>query len=141
MHSSEFSPSGSVKSQCIYPLNPLDGVDANYWCFTRKINCTNNCIKLCGVEISLELIPRLPFLDQQKRLASVQIREEPHREAAWHNPCRLKHRSERAQQRGPHYVRHDDFQGKHDQSDFFRSKPAVYRLLRKKRATRNVMTA
>jgi len=79
-----------VKRQCIHTLLPLDGVNANHRCFAGEFDRPDNRIELGNIEITLELIARFPFFNEQKRFSFIKVRKETGRETTRRHPCRLK---------------------------------------------------
>ena len=64
---------GAMQRQRVYALLPLDRVNANYGCLAGKFDRSYNRIELCGIEISLELIARFPFFNQQQPFTLIEV--------------------------------------------------------------------
>ena len=79
-----------MKRQCIHALLPIDRVNANHRCFARELDRPDNCIELYAIEIALELISRLPFFDQYKCLAFIEVSIETDRKTTRRYSRRLK---------------------------------------------------
>jgi len=104
-----------MKRQHVDALFPLDGVDPHDGSLTRELDRSNERVELCRIEISFELLARIPFLDQNQGSAPVEIGEETRRAATWRDSRRFEDGSERTQQCGSHPVRRHDLQRKNDQ--------------------------
>ena len=87
-----------MKRQGVYALLSLDRVNPNHRRLAGKLDGRDDRVQLGHIEISFELLARLPIFDQQQRLASVDIRVETRVQAARSNPGWSEHRAEGAQQ-------------------------------------------
>jgi len=77
-----------MKRQGLDPLLPTDYVNANHWRFTRKLDGCDDRIQLGHVEVEFKFFTRFPFLHEQQRLMSIEVRIEARIQAARCNPRR-----------------------------------------------------
>ena len=54
-----------MKRQSVHALFPFNRIDANHRRLAGKLDGCDDRIDLGSVEIAIELLPRLPFFDQQ----------------------------------------------------------------------------
>jgi len=64
---------GPMQRQRVYALLPLNRVNANYGCLAGEFDRSYDRIELCGIEISLELIARFPFLNEQEPFTFIEV--------------------------------------------------------------------
>ena len=64
---------GPMQRQRVYALLPLDRVNANYRCLAGEFDRSYDRIELCGIEISLELIARFPFFNEQQPFSFIEV--------------------------------------------------------------------
>ena len=64
---------GPMERQSVHAFLPLDRVNANYGCFAGEFDRAYNCIELCGIEISLELLTQFPFFNEQQCFALIEV--------------------------------------------------------------------
>mgnify|MGYP007031379486 CR=1 FL=1 len=104
-----------MNRQHVDALFPLDGINSHDGSFARELDSSDESAELCRIEISFELLARIPFLNQNQGSPPIKIGEEAHRATPRRDPRRFEDRSKRTQQCGSHPVRRHDLQRKYDQ--------------------------
>jgi hypothetical protein len=94
-----------MKRQGVHTLFSLHRVNANHRSLAGKLDCRDDRAKLCHIEVTLELLSRLPFFDEQQGLAPVEIRVKTSVLAAGRNPRGAEDGAESAQQRCSLFIR------------------------------------
>jgi hypothetical protein len=79
-----------MKCQRVDAFLPLDRVKVNHRRFAGEFDRPDNRVKLCGIEIALELIARFPFFNEHESFSFIEVRVETDRETASRYPRRLK---------------------------------------------------
>ena len=87
----------SIRRQAVHAFPPLHRVDANDGRLAGELDCRNDRIELGGVEIALELLARILIFDEQKGLASVEIRIQAGLQTAGRDSRWAEHGRKRAQ--------------------------------------------
>ena len=107
-----------MKRQGVDTLLPLDCVNTHHRRFARELDCGDNRIELGHIEISLEMLTRLPFFDQQQSLTSVEIRIETSIQAARRDPRWTEHGAKNAQQSCSSLIGNHDLHREYDQGSY-----------------------
>ena len=86
-----------ARREDVHALRSFDRVEAHYGGLAAEFDCRNDRIQFGGVEIALELLARIPIFDEQKGLASVEIRIQAGLQTAGRDSRWAEHGRKRAQ--------------------------------------------
>jgi hypothetical protein len=86
-----------MKRQSVHTLFPFNGVHTNHWCFDGKLDRRYNRVELGHIKIAIELLARLPVLNEHQVLSVVQIHIEARIQTSRRNPRWPKDRPKCAQ--------------------------------------------